>query len=1503
MQTATAEWPLWHGGDADALARYVLPDEVAAHVALPADPAQSARARLRGIWEALREVGVGYTGEPPGHSGAQLVRTPAEVLDTTRSGTCLDLALILAAACVHGGLAASVLVVEPDEPGRPRHALVAVTLGRDRPDRGPDFWAGPVETVAAAVREALTGPPRPLAVLDPVGLARSSGSSPVLGTGTDVEAAVAAGRRYVTESRWRVVTAAECSRRADAHRPPATPAVAPLLAPFRPAQTSESALRLVRAEYRLTPFLPCDEMAVLDDLCAGLAPAGPTGVTVLSGRGGAGKTRLALELADRLIPRGWRAGVLRERIDDPLALGSLAAGGAPLMVVVDYADARVEQTTALLRAVRDRTAPTAVVLVSRATQGDWLEHVTGSLTGDGHPYTLTEIRLPHAHPASGEVYRRTFVTVSGRPPASAPPVPAPAWATVWTTLDLVLLGWLAGTGARRLPDTPHALYEQVLNHESRYWRGVFARTGGRRGYDKLLGEAAACLTLLAPPTDLVDVALRAVARLEQADELRAAVAATMTTCLAPGPGEAVAVRPDPVGDHHLLTWLRDRPELVRRCLDLASTPALDPALDPVEAGVGGEPVQRALTVLARAGQNDEAAAAVHIEALLRASPGVWPLALAVAASGGGPVRRVLEECVTAPDCPIPVQDLAEALPFQPGGLWRLALLADERLLAEARSGSPEPHRVADLLLRVGHRRADAGDRTGALRAARQATALFRRLLEHDSAQYGPRLALSLNHTSTFRAAAGDPAGALEAITEAVQRYAQLAAADPDRYRADHAGALINLSSRAEEVAEFDRAHTAAEQATGMLRELEAGDAGTHGPTLALALVNLTLARRATGDRPGALAAAEEAVTRYRTLADADPHTHRPLLASALHNLGAACADNGDLAGAVRAAEEVVGLHRELALVNPDYFQPELARSLGQLAITLAEAGDSRATEASAEGLALLREQARASGPGLRHELMLALNGHSNRLAGQGDTGAALAAAQEAVVLGRELAAAHPAYLADLAVALNTLFAAHHDMGERTEALAAITEAADVGQQAFAQHPGSFDTDLAAILMNLAVALGESGAAQGASAAASQAMRIVRSVQEQAPGAFTAAALVNAAIVALDLGLPGEAVDSAAHAVALRRELAERAPTAFTEDLAVALHTLFRAEHALGDVRAALAAATESAGLYRTLAAGGGLRHRAKLADAHQALALARADAGDEIGALRAVADAVDTLRALADAQPGRFSRKLADALINLSNRLAEADRADEAVVAAGEAVDTLRDLVQSDPETHRESLYGALHSWATHRWRCGDSDALGPAEEALQGFEDLREQQPLRYLPERGMCLHTVAALRWTAGDRAGALAAADAAVAAYRETGRTRTRSRRTDLATALSNSGLWRLESGDVATAVGLLAEAAAIRRALTRQDAATHAPGLVRSTLTLCGALLAAGRRDRAARAWQQAVAAARSPLHSAEVRPRRRSGSTGTGRGRLPCAPRCGRRPKPRSPAASAANRTC
>jgi hypothetical protein len=95
---------------------------------------------------------------------------------------------------------------------------------------------------------------------------------------------------------------------------------------------------------------------------------------------------------------------------------------------------------------------------------------------------------------------------------------------------------------------------------------------------------------------------------------------------------------------------------------------------------------RAVARSPRAARGQQAGAAAHVEALLRAEPGRWPLAAAVAASLGGVARSVLEDLAAAPDCPLPLDDLSAGPPSGAAGLWRLALVADERRLAQAREG-------------------------------------------------------------------------------------------------------------------------------------------------------------------------------------------------------------------------------------------------------------------------------------------------------------------------------------------------------------------------------------------------------------------------------------------------------------------------------------------------------------------------------------------------------------------------------------------------------------------------------------------------------------------------------------------------------------------------------------------------------------------------------------------------------------------------------------------------
>lgn len=324
MATSLTSWPAWSIEREPAdLARYVVPDEVARLVRIPGRSSEAALTRLSTAWEELRSLGVGYVREPEGSGEAgQLIRPPGEVLGTPRNATCLDIALVLAGACAHAGLGCAVLVVDPKGAGRPRHALVAVLLGQVWPGEWQDtaVWPETLGGLAAQVRADVRLPGRDVVVLDPVGLTHSLGMSAIVGTDQSLEQASATGHRYLTSAAWVCRLGVIAAQRTDTFVPTQIPKVLPLREIYREQETAESALRLLRAEYAVTAFAARDELTILTDLCEKVQAGHRTGLVVVHGAGGSGKTRLALELADHLRKEGWYAGPLKEKLATGLSI-------------------------------------------------------------------------------------------------------------------------------------------------------------------------------------------------------------------------------------------------------------------------------------------------------------------------------------------------------------------------------------------------------------------------------------------------------------------------------------------------------------------------------------------------------------------------------------------------------------------------------------------------------------------------------------------------------------------------------------------------------------------------------------------------------------------------------------------------------------------------------------------------------------------------------------------------------------------------------------------------------------------------------------------------------------------------------------------------------------------------------------------------------------------------------------------------------------------------------
>ncbi|MFG3028678.1 tetratricopeptide repeat protein [Streptomyces sp. NPDC048253] len=1461
-----AAWPPWSVDAAPAdLARYVVPHAIRMYTQIPGPSDTPALQRVRVVWDRLRQAGIGYAHEPLGSGpDGQWIRPPAEVLKAPRNGTCLDLAVLLAGAFRHAGLLTAVMILDAAEPGRPGHALVAVALTRAWPGGRPDggVWSAPPRELLDETQAALDGPPRSVLFLDPNGISHPLGVADP-GADTDLATAVATGYAQITSNlyRWRVGVLADPD--VEPYIPAALPAVLPLRDPYREPGTAESALRLLRAEYQVTPFQSRDELTVLSGLCEDTVLGSHTTIAVITGRGGSGKTRLGLELVDRMARAGWYAGVLRERAGTDRSREWLAEVTAPLLVLVDYADARADSTIDLLRVVARRPRPAVVVLTAREREGEWLTRITDALQSDAHPHRLENIELPDAHPRPEDLFLRTCTAVRQQPHLRPPRLPKPEKGTRWTTLDLVLLGWLAARESP-LPVTPAALYDEILSHERRYWNTTFEhRTGTPVRYTSLIAEAAACLTLLTPAPHRVAEALTAVARLTEAHDLRQQIADTLVTCMDPGPGEHVAIRPDPVGDHHLLTALERHPDLLERCLRVGSL------LDEDDLGEG---LRNALTVLTRAGRSDEPAAAAHIEALLRSEPGRWPLAAAVAVAMGGAARTVLEELAAAADTPLPLEDISATLPFGAASLWRLALIVDERRLRDIRVGDAEPEELGELLFLVSRRRDDAGDRSGALEAIEEAVPLYNDLALLDPEGHLPNLAAAFNDLATHRGATGDRYGAVDAAESAVRMQRELLAEVGLEHEESLARSLNTLATRRAATDDRAGALSAADEAVRIYRHLAQAASSVHLrdaylSDLAASLSNLSQCQASTEDREAALDAAEEAVELRRRLLSGQTDDTLADLAHALSNVCGDRSGAGDDDAALEAAVEATGLYRQLVDINHAVFTPDLAASLNNLSVCRSRTGDFEAALADAEeATALYRVLAADDESVFAVDLAMSLNTLGNRRAESGDRQGALAAATEAVELYRHLFDQdQDVFVLDLVASLSNLSAARAALGDVRGALEAAEEAAQLCRYASDTKGGAFSAQVARALNTLALRRSDAGDQTGALTVAREAVALRRQLASAEPGAFTRELAISLNNLSHRLWLVGnrsEAAEAGEEALVLYRRLAATNRAALLPDLAAAVNNVSVLAGDVGDRDRALALGEEAIVLFGELAATNADAWNPGLAGALNNQSVKLTEAGDHERASAAARASVTLHRELATANRTGFLPDLAMAVNNLSRSRYESEDLPEAVSAAEEAVELYREVVSESGDAFTADLARALNNLSAVLADTADHRAaLDSAEEAVRLYRACMTAHPTAVVLDLSKALNNVSSARLALRDRSGALEAVREATELLRALVRTEP-AFTLDLAHTLSGLSQARYVTQDFEGALAAAQEGVALLRGLAGDDPASFTSDLAVATWSLAD-LLTIRSPAEASAAWEASAQTAPKGHGQAEV----------------------------------------
>ncbi|MFI0896483.1 tetratricopeptide repeat protein [Streptomyces sp. NPDC020983] len=1060
---------------------------------------------------------------------------------------------------------------------------------------------------------------------------------------------------------------------------------------------------LLEAEHTVVPFQGRGEL--LADLLRWCAEPG-LGVRLLHGPGGQGKTRLALELTDRL-ERGGSAVVwpgADATADDLAALGDTAV---PLLVVVDYAETRVGQLTALLKAlVRRRDAvPVRVLLLARTADDDWWRAARRESSDtrdllDGMPLTPLPPLVPepggragayeaavdglaralprvrgHRYRKWGRLARQLAAARGGRPAAPGTDTAL----TLHMTALADLLDAALAPGSR--PGASGPVEGRLLDHESKYWEAA-ARQYGLAGRESSREDALAAAFLCGADDPFQGQRLlgRISALRPLGPEQHRALTEWIAALYPPRDGGAWgALLPDRLAEFFVARRLRSNGRLAD---DL-----LGGARDTAE-GVTGAQAARLLTVYTRAAAHPAFRGTLDgplTELCVRRGDVLERPAVDVAtqAERPAPLVAALHRIAEAPGATYDeLLRLADHLPRATHTLGPLAAGVTGRLAEMLRRrAAADPAVLPDLALmlrRLTGRLGDAGEVGPAYAVAHEARGIYERLAADDPAAYRPELAAVLHNLSVTAARAGRRDEALAPARESVRLYRELAAGRPETddswtYVAHGPGALALAEGNS---GRPEAALDAVDEEVRIRRPL----AGAHGETaragLAAALNNQAVWRKECGRFDGALAAAEDAVRRFRELADERPDAHLLGLARAVATLSDCLGLAGRPREALEAAREALAIRRRLAAGRSGSSLADLARSLNSLAIDLGGTGHAdESVPYAAEAVDLLRELAAGEPAAYGHELANTLNTYANQLSDAGRVAEAAAAARESADRYAALAEAEPgAFTADLAMSLLTLAGRLQEAGEPGEALSTAEECVRLYRELAERRPGSADHELASALTNWCLFLLRAGREEEALAAAEEAVGLQRALEADPATAkrarpALAAALLNLTSCLHTAGRTQEAVPRVAEAVRLYRDLARQDPGLHEPRHAVALSAYWALLSQAGRPAEALEAYHEAVAVRgRVAARSGEPEHVREYAEGLLVLGQLLAGAGRPEDGADALAKAAAAHRLLAAGDPAGAAGDLALSLALRTTCLLRAGLRLDALPAAEEAV-------------------------------------------------------------------------------------------------------------------------------------------------------------------------------------------------------------------------------------------
>lgn len=524
----------------------------------------------------------------------------------------------------------------------------------------------------------------------------------------------------------------------------------------------------------------------------------PLSVRLITGPSGAGKTRQALALCQRLHQAGWHSGFLPRDCDPHhgAALGrQIWEAQHPYCVVVDDAEMRQPVLLALLKTVlaNRETSPPPVqvrVLLLARHEGDWWRLLPGK---DSDCQTLLDsaacsgpVPLPALYAsetARQTAYQVALHTLAQRLqlslPSSQPDLSAAHFAH---PLYLQMAALLAVRG--HATPSADALASAMLDLEQDYWRQALNHLAPE--YAGLAPQASLLMTLATLGRNIVsDRDIEPVWRALGQDKAELKILfKTLAPLYTDRPG-LQGLRPDLLGEALVADTLRGP----------HGAHVLDAVLSKDDAPLH----HTSLTVLARVLPQHPELGAVLETALKRHLTSCAAELLAVCLETPSPLPRLAEQVYRQ----LPKQQrwqiagaVGKRLEFNVPPLLALKVLLCENVLEKARQKlSPnKPQTLSDYaaaLVQLSIALHYQGAPDAALGFSQEAVRTYQTLAQSNPERFEPDWALALDNYASDLADHGQFDAALGATQQAHQLYGQLAQSKPGWYLFEQERARLN----------------------------------------------------------------------------------------------------------------------------------------------------------------------------------------------------------------------------------------------------------------------------------------------------------------------------------------------------------------------------------------------------------------------------------------------------------------------------------------------------------------------------------------------------------------------------------------------------------------------------------------------------------------------------------------------------------------------------------------